>query len=128
VRAWWLARRSAAIAAARCWARVRVRRGIMADFSPQLSTGRTSVVLGPVGTDSDGKIRAPPGWVTYLSPPGEVQTTVPSQLASDTGVAAPAGNSPEPADMGPIANRLPPTATFQITLRFLSAKRKFPQL
>jgi len=55
----WLARRSVRIAAARFWARVRCLRGIIAVLSPHRSSGRGATVLGPVGTDKDGKISAP---------------------------------------------------------------------
>ncbi len=64
-RVWRLCRRSVAMRWARCWARVRVRSGIMAVRSPQRS-GVVAVGAGtsPVGAHKLGNKSALPGVVT----------------------------------------------------------------
>ena len=61
VRRWWFERRSATIAAARFWARVWVRRGIMTVLSAQRSVSKAAGAMDPVGTHRPPKIRARPG-------------------------------------------------------------------
>ena len=97
----WLAVRSAVMSWARWWARVRRRRGIFAVRS-ESSPGWcwVSRTIGAVGAHNPGETIALPGWVTYRSPAGEVQMTVPFTLAVPANV--PAGEAPPaPADAPP---------------------------
>ena len=51
---WWLARRSARIAVVRCWVRVWLRRGIIADLSPAGSVRGVVTGRGAQGGEDQG--------------------------------------------------------------------------